>query len=313
MSTLFALFAAFANALYVSTQHVASTSGRAGKASGLRLVVYLFRSPLWLFGWAAAIGAFVFQAVALNNGEISIVQALLVTELVFGLLLRKVWIGQAIRPAAWGSAVLTCIGLAAFVTVDQPHGGSPTPTAHAWAGALAAFGGAAALMTLVARWGSPWRRAALYATAAAVVWALVATFIKTATESLTESGAAALFTHWPLYAVAAGGIAGVVLTQAALHVGPLSVSQPLLVIVDPTASVILGVWLFQERYSHTPAAVAGSVIAFIVMCLGVVALTRTAPPTMQAPPQAHPGTDDSKRILAPPGAPRGEPHPRRVG
>jgi drug/metabolite transporter (DMT)-like permease len=312
VSTVFALCAAFANALYVSTQHVASTSGRAEKASGLRLVVYLFRSPLWLFGWVAAIGAFVFQAVALNNGEISIVQALLVTELVFGLLLRKLWIGQAIRPAAWGSAVLTCIGLAAFVTVDQPHGGSPAPTAHAWVGALAAFGGAAALMTLAARWGSPRRRAALYATAAAVVWALVATFIKTATESLTESGVGAVFTHWPVYAVVAGGIAGVVLTQAALHVGPLSVSQPLLVIVDPTASVILGVWLFQERYTHAPAAVAGSVLAFTVMCFGVVALTRTAPPTMHAPPEARPGSD-SERVLAPPGGPGGKPHPRGVG
>ena len=80
---------------------------------------------------------------------------LLVTELVFGLLLRKVWIGQAIRPAAWGSAALTCVALAGFVLVDQPQGGTPTPAAHAWVGALAAFGGAAAVMTLAARWGSP--------------------------------------------------------------------------------------------------------------------------------------------------------------
>ena len=284
VSAIFALCAAFSNALYVATQHVASTSGRVGKASGLRLVAYLIRSPLWLFGWVAAIGAFVFQAAALKNGQLSIVQALLVTELVFGLLLRKVWIRQAIHPAAWGSAALTCVALAAFVAVDQPQGGTPTPTAHAWAGALAAFGGAAAVMTLVARWGSPTRRAALYATAAAIVWALEATFIKTATETLTESGVAALFTHWPVYALAAGGVAGVVLVQTALHVGPLSVSQPLLVIVDPSLSVILSIWLFQERYTRGPAAIAGSVLAFTVMCVGVVALTRTAPSTMRAEP-----------------------------
>jgi drug/metabolite transporter (DMT)-like permease len=254
------------------------------KASGLRLVAYLIRSPLWVFGWVAAVGAFAFQAAALKNGQLSIVQALLVTELVFGLLLRKVWIGQAIRPAAWGSAALTCVGLAAFVVVDQPQGGTPTPTAQAWVGALTAFGGAAALMTLAARWGSSRRRAALYAAAAAIVSALMATFIKTATETLTESGIAAVFTNWPVYALAAGGAAGIILVQAALHVGPLSVSQPLLVIVDPTVSVILSVWLFHERYSRDPEIIAGSVLAFAVMCIGVVTLTRTAPPTMRARP-----------------------------
>jgi drug/metabolite transporter (DMT)-like permease len=252
-----------------------------GKASGLRLVAYLIRSPLWLLGWAAAVGAFAFQAAALKDGQLSVVQALLVTELVFGLVLRTVWIRQTIRPAAWGSAVITCVGLAVFVVLDQPQGGTPTPSAHAWAGALAAFGGAAAVMTLAASWGSPRRRAALYAAAAAIVWALVATFIKTATETLTESGIVAMFSDWPIYALAAGGAAGIILTQAALHVGPLSVSQPLLVIVDPCVSIILSIWLFQERYAAGPAAIVGSVLAFAVMCAGVVALTRTAPQTMR--------------------------------
>jgi len=282
VSAVFALAAAFSNAVYVATQHIASTSGRPAKASGLRLLAYLLRSPLWLFGWAAALGAFVFQAAALKNGQLSIVQALLVTELVFGLVLRKVWIHQSIRPAAWGSAALTCVALAAFVAIDEPQGGTPTPTAHAWVSAVAAFGGAAAIMALAARWGSPTRRAALYAAAAAIVWALVATFIKATTETLLESGIVAMFTHWPVYALAVGGIAGIVLVQAALHVGPLSVSQPLLVIVDPSVSVILSVWLFQEHYTHGPAAIGGSLVAFATMCVGVVALTRTAPPTMQA-------------------------------
>ena len=72
MSAIFALCSAFSNALYLTTQHVASTSGRVGKASGRRLVAYLFHSPLWLFGWAAALGAFAFQAAALQNGQLSI-------------------------------------------------------------------------------------------------------------------------------------------------------------------------------------------------------------------------------------------------
>jgi hypothetical protein len=72
--------------------------------------------------------------------------------------------------------------------------------------------------------------------------------------------------------------------QAALHVGPLSVAQPVLVIMDPTTSILLSILLFGERYAGGPAAVAGSAVGFVVMCGGVVALTRTAPATMQPTP-----------------------------
>jgi len=284
VSSLFALCAAFSNALFVTTQHVASTGAGTAKAKGLRLVASLARNPLWLFGWAAGLGAFAFQAVALENGQLSVVQALLVTELVFGLVLRRVWIKQSIRPAAWGAAALTCVGLAAFVAIDQPEGGTPTPSTHAWVAVLAVFGGVAAAMALAAGRGSPSRRAALYAAAAGIVWALVATFIKTATETLVESGVSATISAWPIYALAVGGIAGLVLVQAALHVGPLSVSQPLLVLVDPTASIVLSVWLFGERYSHSPVPVGSSLVGFAAMCVGAVALTRTAPRTMGAAP-----------------------------
>jgi hypothetical protein len=68
------------------------------RSSGWQLVVYLFRSPLWLFGWVALIAAFVFQALALHDGLISVVQPLLATELVFMLVLRRFWIRQSIRP-----------------------------------------------------------------------------------------------------------------------------------------------------------------------------------------------------------------------
>ena len=56
--------------------------------------------------------------------------------------------------------------------------------------------------------------------------------------------------------MAVGGIAGVLLEQAALHVGPISVSQPLMVIVDPVVSIVLGVWLFGEQFTHDPLVLA---------------------------------------------------------
>jgi hypothetical protein len=115
------------------------------------------------------------------------------------------------------------------------------------------------------------------AAAAAMTWAMEAVFLKTATETLTASGLVAMLTSWPVYAFAAATATGTVLQQAALHVGPLSVSQPLLAIIDPLAAIVLSVWLFGERFSGSPADTAIAVVAFGVMAAGVVALTRTAP------------------------------------
>ena len=54
-------------------------------------------------------------------------------------------------------------------------------------------------------------------------------------------------------------------------------SQPLLVTVDPFASIILSVWLFGERFTDSPAKVAIAVVAFAVMAAGVSMLAQTAP------------------------------------
>jgi len=63
---LLSFAAAFANALNVVTQHVAST-GAPARDKGWRLAVYLIRNPLWLFGVIAMIASFVLQAIALYN------------------------------------------------------------------------------------------------------------------------------------------------------------------------------------------------------------------------------------------------------
>ncbi len=97
---------------------------------------------------------------------------------------------------------------------------------------------------------------------------LAATFLKTATDILAVSGIGGMLTHWPVYAFVAATITGTVLQQAAPHVGPLSVSQPLLVITGPFASVILSTWLFGEHFTRSPAGITIAVLAFAVMAAG---------------------------------------------
>src|SRR6516225_3046585 len=214
LTVVYALAASFSNAVNVMTQHRASI-GAPEREKGWRLVGYLFRQPLWLLGWIAAVGGFVFQALALHDGQLSIVQPLLVTELVFVLVLRRVWIRQDIARAAWASVLVVCVALAVF--------------------------------------------------------------IKAATDTLAAFGLGGVLTHWPVYALAAASAAGTLLEQSALHVGPLSVSQPLLVIINPLASIVLSIWLFDERFTDSPARITIAVLSFAVLAAGVTALSRTAP------------------------------------
>ncbi len=279
MPVLFALLAAFSNALNVVMQHIASI-GDPGHSKGWRFVRYLVSNPLWLLGWAALAAAFVFQALALHNGLISVVQPLLVTELVFALVLRWLWLHQSIRPATWWAAALTCVFLALFLAMAEPSGGSALPTSGAWASATAATAGAATLLALLGLHGSPGRRAALLGASASMLWALVATFIKATTDTLTQFGVTGMFTHWPVYALAVAGLAAEVLNQAALHVGPLSISQPFIVIVDPVVSIALSVWIFGETFTADVARLAVGSFAFAAMCVAVTVLARTAPATM---------------------------------
>jgi drug/metabolite transporter (DMT)-like permease len=287
VTILFALGAAFSNALNVVTQHIASTSDPS-HSKGWRFVRYLVSNPLWLFGWVALGGSFVFQALALHNGQMSVVQPLLVTELVFALVLRRLWIHQQIRNLTWWAAVVTCGSLAIFVAVSEPTGGNAQPTSSAWVGATIAAGGAAAVLALVGRTGSPARRAAALGAATAILWALVATFIKAMTDTLTQFGVFGMFAHWPVYALIVVSITAELLDQTTLHVGPLSVSQPFLVIVDPMVSIVLSVWIFDEVFTENPLRLSVGIVSFAVMCAAAAVLARTTPANMEPGPAPAP-------------------------
>ena len=287
MTVLFALAAAFSNALNLVTQHVASISDPS-HSTGWRFVRYLLSNPLWLFGWVALAGAFVFQALALHNGQMSVVQPLLVTELVFALVLRRLWIHQQIRRVTWGAAALVCACLALFIAMSEPTGGNALPTSSAWAGAVAVVAGGSALLAALSLKGSPVRRAALLGAATSMLWALVAAFIKATTDTLTQYGFGGMFLHWPVYALAVAGAAAEYLNQAALHVGPLSVSQPMLVVVDPIVSIGLSLWIFNETFTDDVPRLALAAAAFAGMGVAVIVLVRTAPATMDRGPVAHP-------------------------
>jgi hypothetical protein len=161
--------------------------------------------------------------------------------------------------------------------MSEPEGGHPQATAQAWLPALLTFGGLTAVLAVLASRGSPIRRAALYATGSGIVWAILATFLKSATELLGHDGVVATLQNGAIYGLIVAGIVGTVLTQAALHYGPLSISQPLMVIVDPVVAIILGIWLFGEHFKGGSTEIVFGTLGFAAMVVGVVFLARTAP------------------------------------
>lgn len=271
-----AFVSAFLSALNVVAQHVAST-GAPATQKGWRLARYLIRSPLWLLGVVAVIGAFGFQALALYSGRMSVVQSILVSELIFTLVIGTAWLHRTVSVAAWLSACLTAVALALFLIISEPRGGHPHPTGGAWLPALSAAGGATALCAVLARRGAPVRRGALYATAAGILAAALATFLKSVAAVVGGGGPLTLLQHGATYGLVAAGILGTIFTQAALHYGPLAVSQSVMVMTNPFASVVFGIWLYGEHFTGGPLRLAAAALAFAAMIAGVVLLARTAP------------------------------------
>src|SRR4051812_22434379 len=219
MPVLLAVLSALSSAIGLVVQRDSSRAAPAGM-SGSGLLRYLVRQPLWLLGQGAWVVALGLQALALHVGRLSVVQPVLVSELVFVLVIRRLVMHWPVRAAAWGSAALICVSLSLFLVAAEPRGGHPTPTASAWLWALVATGGFAGFMAVLGGRGSPVRRAAFYATAAATLGALEASFLKTATQTLSQHGLLAVFTDWPVYALAIAGAASGVLVQTALRIGP---------------------------------------------------------------------------------------------
>jgi drug/metabolite transporter (DMT)-like permease len=146
-AVVFALAAAFSNAVNLMTQHSASVAAPE-REKRWRLGLYLAREPLWLLGGAAAVGSYAFQTLALHNGPMSVVQPVLVAELVFVMVLRRVWIRQHVA-AAWAAVFTVTVALAVFLAAAEPTGGQPAPRAAKWLSAGLVFGGAVAVLAML--------------------------------------------------------------------------------------------------------------------------------------------------------------------
>lgn len=245
MVYLLAVVAAVANAGTSVLQRMGVEDAPAEDSMKLRLLTRAMRRPVWLFGILLMIVSFLSQAVALHIGRLSEVQPILTTELLFLVLILGTLFRFAVGWREWVGAAAAAAGLAGFLVFASPTGGNAVPSGVEWLAVglpcLAVIGVAVTL----ARRGPRWWRAGMFGTAAAVAYAFTATMTKVVT-GLVARDWVAIFWHWQTYGLAVSGLLAVFLTQNAYHAGPIAASQSTLVLLDPLASILLGVGLFGD-------------------------------------------------------------------
>ena len=242
---------------------------------GVKLLLGLLRSPIWLVAFGSLVASFVLQAVALRFAPLSAVEPIITLEVPLTLLIAsRVFPGRLSR-GDWASILIMTAGMAGLVGGLGPYGGNPEGVDHlTYIGAGAATAaGIVALVALGQRVHHIWRAAALGA-AAGTSFGMTATMIKATMAALAKDGVSGIVLTWQTYVAMGFGIAGLILVQAALHAGPLVAAQPGFTLMDPLVSILWGVLIFNE-VTRTGACLVLATVGAIAIGVAVFRLAHS--------------------------------------
>ena len=279
MTYLFALCAAFTAALGAAFQDREINAFSDEEAKGLRLILSSMRRPLWWLGLGVMVGAPVFQYLALRVGNLTQVQPVLTTELLFVLLIIVVTHHQRPGRIEWTGAAGIVIGLTVFLVAANSTG-DVTQISKAWAVVMTVVGlGLVGGFYLASRRTKGSTRAVLLGAAAATCFSYQAAM----TQIVAGVPLTKIFTQPALIGLVIAGLTGFLLFEHALRAGHIAASRASMVIVDPLLSVILGVVVFNDRLRHTPLALTLEVVGLAVLFAGSARLA-TSPLIAEAAP-----------------------------
>ena len=239
-----------------------------------RLLLDLVRMPQWLLGTAFMVSGLVLSALALDKGEVSLVEPLLATNLLFALGLSRVLTRQSLGRSGWAGVILLCVGVTAFIVAGQPQGGgAPAGALRHWL-TVGIVSGLSLLLVSTARRMPLLEEATLLALAAGLLYGLQDALTRTVAQRLDSSGLAEVLRTWEPYAVLATGVVGLLLVQSAFEAAPLRMSLPALTAAQPLTGIACAVVLLGDRLRVTPAALTWQAIGLLCIVVGVVVLGR---------------------------------------
>ncbi|WP_326764712.1 DMT family transporter [Streptomyces sp. NBC_01591] len=256
---------------FVLQQAAASHAPRSDYLSP-RLLLDLMRVPSWLAGIGLMVCGMVLGALALGKGEVSVVEPLLATNLLFAMALSRHRTGQRLGHQGWAGLWLLAGGVTAFLLAGRPQGGEAvtSPLRH-WLVIGVVVGTALLLTAFAKRYGSG-VAPALLAVAAGLLYGLQDALTRVSGQRLSDDGWAALVTGWQPYAVVALGVTGLVLVQSAFETGPLRVSLPPLTAAQPLAGIACGVGFLGDQLRTDTAALAWQAVGLAAIVVGIVLL-----------------------------------------
>lgn len=292
MTVLLAFLAACGFALGNVLQQKGDVETAAGNKDP-RFLVQILRRPVWLAGLASQVAGWVFQAFALKNGALMVVQSVTTLSLVIALPLGAKVTSQQISGRVIAGAIAAVVGIVLFLFVGSPQGGTSEPDAVAWWSAVVATVAVIGLLGGFAWHSAGAVKALLLGSAAGVCFALQAAVTKVFMTDLGD-GVVALLDNWTTYALIASAVVGFVLQQSALRTNVLAPAMASSNAVTLFASVIFGLTVFGESLSH--GRLAPAIIGLAFALVGVVLLAGAKPPraVASAPKTSHTPADSPR-------------------
>ncbi|MHA5047592.1 DMT family transporter [Streptomyces sp. SD15] len=238
-----------------------------------RLLLDLIRVPRWLGGIGLMVCGMALGAIALGKGELSLVEPLLATNLLFALALSRHQTKQPLGRQGWAGLLLLAGGVTAFIVAGRPEGGDDVtdPLRH-WL-IIGIMVGLALLLTAYAKQSS--RLSAtpvLLSLAAGLLYGVQDALTRVSSERFGDGGWGELLTGWQPYGVLVLGVTGLVLVQSAFETAPLRMSLPALTAAQPLAGIICGVGFLGDRLRMDPGALAWEAAGLAAVVAGIVLL-----------------------------------------
>ncbi|MDK0518592.1 DMT family transporter [Streptomyces sp. ML-6] len=256
---------------FVLQQAAASHAPRSDYLSP-RLLLDLMRVPSWLAGIGLMVCGMVLGALALGKGEVSVVEPLLATNLLFAMALSRHRTGQRLGRQGWAGLWLLAGGVAVFLLAGRPQGGEAVSSALRHWSVVGVVVGAALLLTTVARRSRSGVAPALLAVAAGLLYGLQDALTRISGQLLAGGGWEALVAGWQPYAVLVLGATGLLLVQSAFETGPLRVSLPPLTASQPLAGIACGVGFLGDRLRTDAGALVWQAVGLLAIVAGIVLL-----------------------------------------
>ncbi|MCF3121377.1 DMT family transporter [Streptomyces arenae] len=237
-----------------------------------RLLLDLVRVPRWLAGIGLMACGMVLGAIALGHGELSLVEPLLATNLLFALVLSRHQTGQPLGRQGWAGLALLAGGVTAFLVAGEPRGGDAVtdPLRH-WL-IVGVMLGAALLLTGYAKRSRLGAAPVLLALAAGLLYGVQDALTRVSGQRFAEGGPAELLTGWQPYGVLVLGVVGLVLVQSAFETAPLRMSLPALTAAQPLAGIACGVGFLGDRLRTDTGALAWEAAGLAAIVTGVILL-----------------------------------------